>query len=115
MGVNRVRAAPTIASSLDAPAFRRTLASATSRIPFDTAIPMTIRMPMSAMTENPWPAAISASTIPMRQTGMAKSMTRGRRSDLNWIVMTMKTTITASPSATPSPAKVVRIRSISPT
>jgi hypothetical protein len=91
------------------------LASSTSRMPFDTAIPMTIRIPMSAVIEKPCPAAISASTIPTSETGIVKSMTNGSRSDLNCDAMIMNTTITASPSARPSPENVVRISSTWPT
>ncbi len=40
---------------------------------------------------------------------MVNSMTKGRRSDLNCEAMIMKTTITASPSASPRPEKVVRM------
>ena len=77
---------------------------------------MTMSMPMSAVIEKPCRAATSASTMPTRQTGIVKSMTNGSRSDLNWIVMIMKTTITASADARRrGPANVVRIRSISPT
>ncbi len=61
---------------------------------------------MSAVIEKPWPAAMSASTMPTRDTGIVKSMMNGRRSDLNCDAMIMKTTITASPSASPSPPKV---------
>ena len=42
----------------------RRLASSTSRMPFETAMPMTIRMPISAVIEKPCPAAISARTMP---------------------------------------------------
>ena len=69
---------------------------------------------MSAVMEKPWPAAISASTMPTSDTGMVKSMTNGSRSDLNCDAMIMKTTMTASPSARPSPPKVVRISSTCP-
>ena len=58
---------------------------------------------MSAVIEKPCPAAISASTMPTSETGIVKSMTNGRRSDLNCDAMIMKTTITASPSARPRP------------
>ena len=67
------------------------------------------------MIEKPWPAAISARTMPTSETGMVKSMTKGRRIDLNCEAMIMKTTITASPSARPRPEKVVRISSTCPT
>ncbi len=60
---------------------------------------------MSAVIENPWPAASSASTIPTSDTGIVKSITNGSRSDLNWDAMIMKTTMTASPSARPEPRK----------
>ena len=85
----------------------RRLASSTSRMPFETAIPMTIKIPISAVIEKPWPAAIRASTMPTSETGIVKSMTKGRRIDLNCDAMIMKTTITASPRARPRPEKVV--------
>ena len=54
IGTNRDRAAATIASTLSSPSStKRRLASSTSRMPFETAIPMTIRIPMSAVIENP--------------------------------------------------------------
>ena len=53
--------------------------------------------------------------IPTSETGIVKSITNGRRNDLNCVAMIMKTTITASPSATPSPPNVVRMRSTCPT
>ena len=74
-------------------------------------MPMTIRMPMSAVIEKPCPAAMSARTMPVSDTGIVKSMTNGSRSDLNCEAMIMKTTMTASPSARPSPENVVRIKS----
>ena len=112
MGTKRERAAATMESTFSAPSRKRRFASSTRRMPFETAIPMTIRTPMSAVIENPCPAAISARTIPTSDTGIVKSMTKGRRNDLNCDAMIMKTTITASPSASPSPENVVRIRAI---
>jgi hypothetical protein len=53
MGVKRVRAAATTASSREAPSLNRVLASATSKIPFDTAIPITMSTPIRAVTQNP--------------------------------------------------------------
>ena len=70
---------------------------------------------MSAVIEKPCPAAMSARTMPTSETGMVKSMTKGRRSDLNCDAMIMKTTMTASPSARPRPENVVRISSTWPT
>ena len=84
-------------------------------MPFETAMPTTIRMPISAVIEKPCPAAISARTMPTSDTGIVKSMTNGRRSDLNCDAMIMNTTITASPIASPSPENVVRISSTWPT
>ncbi len=78
-------------------------------------MPMTMRMPISAVMEKPCPAAISASTMPTRDTGMVNSMTKGRRSDLNCEAMIMNTTITARPSARPRPEKVVRMSCTCPT
>ena len=115
MGTKRERAAATMASTSATPSLRRRLASSTSRMPFETAMPMTIRMPMSAVIEKPCPAAMSARTMPTSETGMVKSMTKGRRSDLNCEAMIMKTTMTARPSARPRPEKVVRISSTCPT
>ncbi len=57
-------------------------------------------------------AESSASTIPMSDTGTAKSIANGSRIDLNCVAMIMKTTITARPRAVPRPANVVRISSI---
>ena len=103
MGTKRERAAATMASTAASPSWKRRLASSTRRMPLDTAMPMTIRMPISAVMEKPCPAAISASTMPTSDTGMVKSMTKGRRSDLNCEAMIMNTTITARPSASPRP------------
>ena len=64
---------------------------------------------MSAVIEKPCPAAMSASTMPTSETGIVKSMTNGSRSDLNCDAMIMNTTMTARPSARPSPENVVRI------
>ena len=51
-------------------------------MPFDTAIPMTMSTPISAVIENPCPAAMSATTMPTSAQGMVKSMMNGSRSDL---------------------------------
>ena len=56
-------------------------------------MPTTIRMPISAVIEKPWPAAISASTMPTSDTGIVNSMTKGSRSDLNCDAMIMNTTM----------------------
>ncbi len=81
MGTKRVRAAFAIASNGLAPLATPIAAASTSKMPFETAMPMTISTPMSAVSEKPWPAASSASTIPGGAIGMVSSMTSGRRSD----------------------------------
>ena len=56
MGTKRERAPATIASTAPHPPWKRRFASSTRRMPLDTAIPITIRMPMRAVIENPCPA-----------------------------------------------------------
>src|SRR6185312_5435103 len=109
MGTKRERAASTIDSTGSAPSSSRRAASSTRRMPFDTAMPMTMRMPMSAVIEKPWPAASSAVTMPTSATGIVKSMMNGSRSERNCDAMIMNTTMTASASARPRPPKVVRM------
>ena len=101
IGMKRVRAAATTASSLSAPSLKRRLASSISRMPFETAMPTTIRTPMSAVIEKPCPAAISARTMPSSDTGIVNSMMNGSRSDLNCDAMIMNTTMTARPDGEP--------------
>lgn len=72
-------------------------------------MPTTISTPISAITEKPCPAASSASTMPISVHGTVNSMMSGSRSERNWLAMIMKTTMTASPIATPRPPKVSRM------
>jgi len=81
MGTKRERAAATMAVTLSLPSLKRRLASSTSKIQFETAIPITIKMPMRAVMEKPCPADINAKTMPTSETGMVNSMTNGRRKD----------------------------------
>ncbi len=83
MGTKRDRAAWMTASTFSTPSLNRLFASSTSRMPFDTLMPMTMSTPMRAAMESPWPAASSASTTPTSATGMVNSMISGNRSDLN--------------------------------
>ncbi len=115
MGTKRERAAAMTASNALAPCSKRRLASSTSKMPFDTAIPTTINMPINAVIEKPCPAASNASTMPTSDTGIVNNITNGKRSDLNCEAMIMNTTITAKPIATPKPEKVSRISCTSPT
>ncbi len=78
-------------------------------------MPMTIKIPINAVIENPWPAASRAMTIPTSATGMVNSMMKGSRSDRNCDAMIMNTTITANPSARPRPENVLRMSCTCPT
>ena len=96
MGMKRTRAGTTAVRPR--PLRREVWAASTSRMPFETAMPTTISIPISAVIEKP----CRPSEAPARchsATGNRKQHDDGSRSDLNCEAMIMNTTMTASPIA----------------
>ncbi len=57
IGLKRVRPASTIASNIDMPRLRRTLAKSTSKTPLETTIPTIMMIPMKLFTLSVVPVA----------------------------------------------------------
>jgi hypothetical protein len=66
-GAKRERAAATMAATFSAPSVKHPLVSSTGRNPFETAMPITIKIPIRTVIESPCPAEVAKDTAEQRR------------------------------------------------
>ena len=110
IGRSRVRPASIVASMIEMPRARSTLAKSTRSTPLDTTIPTIMMIPMKLLTESLVPETYSIRNTPEMPRGTLNMMTSGSTSDLNCDASTMYTSASAMSAAKMRPLKAFAAR-----